>query len=68
MTNKIENSYIKQLRRDLSRATFYVKQMEYADSKFRKYYYGIQAIVFGAIIQVRYEKEIRNLIQKNLLK
>lgn len=68
MTNTIENSYIKQLRRDLSRATFYVEQMKNADSKLRLYYFGIQAVVFGAIVQVRYEKEIQELQQKNLLR
>lgn len=68
MTNTKEDGYINQLRRDLARATFYVEQIKNADSKFRMYYYGIQSILFGAIVQVRYEEEIQKLQQKNLLR
>ena len=57
----MEDSKIKQIRRDLARAKFYVEQMNNADSKLRKYYYGIQAIVFGAIVKVRYQKQIEEL-------
>lgn len=46
---------INQIRRDSSRARFYVEQMKYSDSKFSKYYYGIQAVVFGAIVRERYK-------------
>lgn len=55
---------INQIKRDYSRATFYVEQMKFSDSKFLKYYYGIQAVVFGAIIRERYKDLITKFESK----
>jgi len=47
---------IKQFRRDRSRARFLKEQMENTDSKVRKFYYGLQSVIFGAIWKVRYKE------------
>lgn len=47
---------MKQFRRDKSRARFLMEQMENSNSNIRKFYYGIQSVVFSAIWKERYKE------------